>query len=357
MKNILFEWRKFITESKEEIELTQIKADSIKEAGSLIGEKLKSSISSELKSDKINKLIKKFDDWFQKGNELSKKQTPKAYEFLEGIAEGADVPVDNLFCDWYEELLYAKQKDKNKLKDEGCTDIVIKNKDNVMIGHTNDISPKYNSRLFKIEIKDEPTIFVVLTSGVPSVGINSNGIIFSGDQVDANDTRPGIPRQMLYFESLFTKSLKDAERLLLHPERASSFNNILADEEGNIINLEASATKEKRLKHEDGIFAHTNHFIYLKDKEGRTGESYTGSVKRLKNAFDRADDANEDLIVSVEEMKEILSSHEEGGLCRHSKDKENGTVTAFSIIFFPKERKFLYGDGNPCETNYKEYKY
>jgi hypothetical protein len=358
MKQLLTEWRRFLKENKEQESITEIKASSIKEAGSIIGKKLKSSISEEIESDKISDLLEKFDDWFQKGNELSKKETPKAYEFITGIAEGAGVSVDNLFGTWYEELIYAKEEDKSKLKDEGCTDVIIKNNGNVMIGHTNDVSPQYKGRLFKLEIKNEPTIFIVLTSGAPSAGLNSNGLIFSGNQVDANDTKPGIPRMMCFMEALFSKTLKEAERVFLHKDRASSFNNIVSDENGEIMSLEASAEDHKKKKHKNNsIDVHTNHFLHLTSKEARVDDSYERSVKRFDRAIEEAEQAGKEM--SIDDMKEIMSSHGDGGLCRHPNSPTDvaDVKTNFSIIFLPTKRKFLFATGYPCKADYKEYEY
>jgi hypothetical protein len=75
-----------------------------------------------------------------------------------------------------------------------------------------------------------------------------------------------------------------------------------------------------------------------------------GNLKALKELKEAGKDLDED------EMKEIMSSHGEGGLCRHSSDKSR-SATVFSIIFLPTQRKFLYGDGNPCETEYIEVEY
>jgi hypothetical protein len=353
MKHLLTEWRKFLKEEKTQ-PIKEYKSASSFEAGKSIAELLKNQIKAAVENYKIEKLIKDYDDWMKEGKSLSKKYTPKTYEFVQGLAEGADIEEDVAFGMWYEELWYAKEEDKSKLKDEGCTDVFVKDGNKVIMGHNNDESPGDGSRLVKLEIKDEPIIYASFTRGVPSIGLNSNGLIFSGCQVDANDTKPGIPRMMLYMEALFSENLKDAEKLLLHPKRASAFANVVANEKGEIISLEGSATGKKKVKHDDGIDAHTNHFVWLKNKEGREDESYERSVKRLEKALDDAKEAGKDM--SLEEMKEILSSHGEGGLCRHSKDK-NRSATVFSIIFLPTERKFLYGDGNPCETTFKEYEY
>ena len=353
MKHLLTEWRKFLKEEKTK-SLKEYKSASLFEAGKSIGEMLKQQTQNAVKSYKIEKLIEDFSDWMDEGKSLSKKYTPKAFEFVQGLAEGADLEEDIAFGMWYEELWYAKEEDKSKIKDEGCTDVFVKDDDKVIMGHTNDESPGDGSRLVKLQIKGQPIIYASFTRGVPSIGLNSEGLIFSGCQVDANDTRPGIPRTMLYMEALFSKTLKEAEKLLLHPKRASAFANVVANEKGEIITLEGSATKKKKVKHSDGIGAHTNHFTWLKSKEGREGESYESSVARLEKALTDAKEAGKD--IDEEQMKEIMSSHGEGGLCRHSKDK-NKSATVFSVIFLPTQRKFLYGDGNPCETKYIEVEY
>ena len=234
MKQLLTEWRRFLKEEKTK-SLKELKSASPKDAGISIGEMLKKQITDAVESYKIEKLVEEFSDWMDEGKTLSKKHAPIAYQFVEGIAEGSGIDFDHAFGMWYEELWYAKEEDKSKLKDEGCTDVFVKDDDKVIMGHTNDESPGDGSRLVKLEIKDKPTIYASFTRGVPSIGVNSNGLIFSGCQVDANDTRPGIPRMMLYMEALFSENLKQAEKLLLHPKRASAFANVVADEKGEII--------------------------------------------------------------------------------------------------------------------------
>ena len=354
MKQFLTEWRKYLAEEKNN-SIKEIKAESVYDAGVSIGEALGKQTVEAAKLAKVDKLIKQFPDWMKEGKKLSKQITPNAYDLALGVGKGAGLTEEQVFALWYEELVYADQKDKSKLKDTGCTDVVIKSGDNVIIGHTNDFTPGDNSRLFKIQIKDKPTLYMVFTMGCPSIGLNSHGMVFSGNQIDANDTRSGIPRMMLYMEGVFSKNIEQAKKLFFHKDRASSFNNIVADEKGFIKTLEASATAKKEINHkEDSIEAHSNHFVWLKDKEGREDKSYTDSVKRLERAYEDAEKKGHDM--NVDDMKEILSSHGEGGLCRHSKDK-SGTATIFSVIFLPKERKFYYGHGYPCKTEYFEVKY
>lgn len=332
-----------------------VKAPDFFQAGIQIGETLQKQTAEAVKNYKIKKLVKEFPDWFKKGKDLSQKVTPNAFKLVTGIGEGAGLEEDEAFGLWYEELFYADQKDKSKLKDTGCTDVVVKSGDNVIIGHTNDESPGDGSRLFQIDIDGRERMYMAFTRGCPSIALNTSGMVFSGNQVDANDTRSGIPRMMLYMEGALSDSIEKAKKLFLHKDRASSFNNIVANEDGFIKTLEASATAQKEVDHQDGsIEAHSNHFIWLTGKEGREDESYDRSVNRLDRAYEEAEEAGRDM--SVEDMKKILATHGKGGLCRHSTDK-NGTATVFAVIFLPKERKFYYCDGNPCEGRYKEITY
>ena len=121
------------------------------------------------------------------------------------------------------------------------------------------------------------------------------------------------------------------------------------------MSLEASAEKDKKTNHKDGVDAHTNHFISLKDKEGRKGDSLDNSMKRLEKAL--SDSKKKTNKMSVEDMKDILKSHGEGGICRHKEKDSDDAETIFSIIFLPKERKFIYGDGSPCKAQYIEVEY
>jgi hypothetical protein len=51
---------------------------------------------SPIKKDKIDELIREFPEWMEKGKDLTQKETPDAYEFIEGLAEGADVDFDSV---------------------------------------------------------------------------------------------------------------------------------------------------------------------------------------------------------------------------------------------------------------------
>jgi hypothetical protein len=56
---------------------------------------------------------------------------------------------------------------------------------------------------------------------------------------------------------------------------------------------------------------------------------------------------------SLDDVKALLASHEPWAPCRH--DGPHGSVTTWSMICLPQDRKILVADGNPCASEYVEY--
>lgn len=286
-------------------------------------------------------------EWLKIGLPLLQKHAKRTYGYLMGVAEGSDVPFIKVFMSWYEEL------PTEPLKDKGCTDISFQFSDRgPILLHTNDVEKGLKSDVVLLDVKGFPIVTMIGMWGAPSVAVNSNGFVFSGNQIDSNDERPGIPRMCLLFESLFCSTMGEIIKTLLHPARASSYNNIVADNLGDILTLEASALEQKVLVHrEETVLVHTNHFIYLPEKEARVDESFYRSKFRLERALLEAKQLS-----TLYNMLGLLQTHGWGGACRHGEDSI-GVATNFSVAFFPMKQVFLYGEGLPCKTTYKLYRY
>lgn len=329
----------------------RITAADPREAGFLLGKRLADQISTTLRSAEEEAA----PEWLVRGWELAKTETPRAFAFVEGMAEGSGAPIAKLFKSWYEELSFANEDDKTALKDFGCTDVVFRSPDITIIGHNNDEGPPTFARVVRLEIADLPVVTCVFGGDGPSVAVNSAGLVFSGNQVDATDTKPGVPRLFIFLEACWSPDMKTAEQVILNPNRSSSYNYILSDQTGQVVTLEASSNDRVKKYNPHGTTAHTNHFLWLTQHEGREGVPLESSELRLENALQSAEQAGRTL--SVKDVQEFLSSHDEGGLCRHIESDKAGAETAFSIIFMPKERQFLFAPKHPCENNYSLYSY
>lgn len=286
--------------------------------------------------------------WSSEALALSRKHCPSAVEFMEGVAHGVGVEFSDLFDSWFEEL------DDAPARDRGCTDVAVRTlAGNVLIAHTNDVGPDAGVVLATTAVRGRPAVTMIFSHGGPSLAANSAGIVFSGNQVDANDVRPGIPRAVLYVEACWSRSIEEAAKIFLHEDRASSYHNLLADQTGRVIGYEASAEKAVALTMKDGVLVHTNHYLGIAGVESRDGEGLDGSVARLYRALMSVRSTRTIYgDVSAQSLLRLMKTHGNGGLCRHGY-----TDTAFSVLFFPRDRMFLYGPGHPCETDYVPIRY
>lgn len=333
----------YLAGQKHALEEHGLATDEIAAAGRRVGEVIEQQLHKA-----IENLRDVNAEWLKKGLALAYEHTPRAMALLEGIAAGAGVPFDQAFSVWYEELRDAKPK--REMRDTGCTDIAVRVGADVFIAHTNDEDPGEGSELVPIEVAGLPKLTVAFTGGRPSIAVNSAGIVFSGNQVDSTDVRPGVPRVLLYVEALWSRSIDEAAKVLLHPQRSSSYHNLLSDEHGSVVGYEASAKKAVVLTPHNGLLVHSNHYVGIPEVEGREGKWFDKSVDRLHRAYDEIKALRPD--VTPQGLVKIMSTHDEGGLCRHGE-----TETTFSVVFKPTARTFWYAHGNPCTGEYRQYHY
>ena len=117
---------------------------------------------------------------------------PQYVEELEGIADGAETPFEEIFLAMCEELWEAAAWKR------GCTDMAARGHatldGSTLIAHTNDLLPETEDNLviLKTQAVDEPELLGVSVGGVGiSAGFNDAKISLTGNQLDQNDIRPG----------------------------------------------------------------------------------------------------------------------------------------------------------------------
>ena len=150
----------------------------------------------------------------------------------------------------------------------GCTDLVIgpphTADGHTWVAHTNDLDAASEADLVAVEwrVPGEPVVFSVGIGPWISVGWNDAGLSLTGNEVSPNDMRVGVPRLLMVREQLAARSLDEAIALALRPDRASSYNTVLADRSGAVANVEGSATRAvvRRLARGEPL-AHANHYV------------------------------------------------------------------------------------------------
>jgi isopenicillin-N N-acyltransferase like protein len=286
---------------------------------------------------------------------------PRLIEELDGCAEGAGVEPLELFASTIEEIWYAPYA---KTTQGRCSDVVAgpaaTADGHLWVGHNNDLRPEVEPDVVAIEkvVDDEPTILQL--GGVPwiSVGWNQAGLSLTGNELSPNDERVGISRSHQVFEMLRARNLHEMVAQAIRPDRASSYNNVLADRHGDVANVEGSATEVEitRLGDDDRL-VHTNHYV---TERMRSYEGDPDYAARSDVRFCRARDLLAEHgpgSITAEALRAILSDHENqpNEVCRHPDFGHPESKTVFWTIADVTEGRILFGRGNPCDSMEQEY--
>ena len=325
------------------------------EVGRQLGIQLKNNFIQEVAEMKKNK------DWERIKAEAglflqySRKYVPEYVMEVKGAADAAGLELEDLFPSVCEEIgSYGYEYTK------GCSDLIASNDvtedGSVLAAHNNDtsVSTQEHVTIIHYQVDGEPEIVAVGYGGLGiSVGYNSAGISLTGNQVDSNDMRVGVPRFLLVRKILAAQRIGQAIDAAILKQRASDYNQVIADSNGEIYSIEGSATDYAPLYSTDGYLVHTNHFVapwmrkFELDPNAITCSivRYNRGIRLLKNNQHK---------LNAEKMKEFLSDHVNypDSICRHGEKVK----TTFSIIINLKTLTMLLARGNPCEVKYNEYK-
>jgi isopenicillin-N N-acyltransferase-like protein len=326
------------------------------EVGYQIGTKLKDYILQEVAD------MKKDPDWKKVRAEAelflaySKKYLPEYVTEVKGTADAMGLEIEDIFPGLCEEI-----GDENYRFTKGCSDLIasgdVTADGSVLAAHNNDTSPSTQDSVVIVhyQVDGEPEIVTVGYGGLGiSVGYNSAGISLTGNQVDSNDMRVGVPRLLLVRKILAAKTLGQAIDAAILKERASNYNQLITDASGEIYSIEGSATDYAPLYSTDGYLIHTNHYVapwmrkFEFDTNGITSSiiRYNRGTRLLKKNLGR---------ITVDMLKEFLSDHVNypGSICRHGQ----WVKTTFSVIINLTTQTMHLAIGNPCEAEYKEYNF
>ena len=284
--------------------------------------------------------------------EFSREVYPQYVEELEGIADGADVPFNEVFLSMCEELWES-------VAWHGCTDMAARGRatldGSTLVAHTNDLLPQAEENLviLKVQVEDEPEFLGISSGGIAiSAGFNAAGISLTGNQLDNNDIRPGVPRLLVVRAILASRYLSEAMDHCLLTQRASSYNNVLADANGEVYSMEGSATDCEPLYIENDILAHTNHYVNPAMRRFEADHnSLSNSTLRYNRAMRLLRENYGQLTPDL--FRKLLADHAgyPTSICKHGTE----TVTVFSIIVQPDQLRAWIGRGRACETEYVEY--
>ncbi len=284
---------------------------------------------------------------------------PDFVEEIRGYADGAKQTFDEMFALCCHELLFPAAF-------RGCTDVVVNgdvtSDGRVLAGHNEDWSTDALNTvvLLHAKPKGKPSFFTTSYAGLlPSCGMNSAGISLTGNALSQNDMQIGIPKIFPVRKAMEATRIGDALSFAMPPNRASSYNNIVTDKNGEIYDLEGSATGCAWLYGIDGYLVHTNH--YTADKMQRFElEPHTLATSVFR--YNRALRLVEDQLgaVTVDSLADIFRDHvnKPGSVCRHLDPgihRLDGSETIFSVVYDLTNLEAHVCKGHPCTGTYVKH--
>jgi isopenicillin-N N-acyltransferase-like protein len=298
--------------------------------------------------------------------------SPEIAEEIRGTAEGSENPYEQIvMLTAYVELSWMAIR-PTVMKTRGCTGFLATGRATIdgetYAGQTVDDSLAMwqdDKCGILIDVKrGAGARFLAYTyPGIPGqLGINSHGIAICMTGLLCNEFKPGVPVFVICREVLQQKSIGDAIHALTSADRAESGNYLIANENGEVCDIEVTPTRFDCF-YVDDYMGHANHFLstdlkskFLRNKDVAWEASdsiirQNRMTKLLKEKY-----GNIDCLALMTILKDHVNYP--NSICKHLGDLSSDGIEAktFSgIIILPKKRELWIAKGNPCENEFQKY--
>jgi len=288
-------------------------------------------------------------------------------EEMRGVAEGAGVEFREIAAlNARTELTFACLP--NTLKESssgGCTSFgllpEVTEQGHLIIGQNWD---------WRAEARDACVVLQIVQEGKPSIvmpaeagaigqrGINSAGlgvcINYIRSEIDA--FRPGLPFLIKLRGILNSTRMSNALKMLMTYVGPNSMNMILAQQGGEIVDVENLPNDLLFLYPQDGILTHSNHFESPMLRVRDTGKSTLPDTIYRSRRLRRLLEARRGRL-NLDTIREALTDHFSApdSICRHPDEQYppmDQWMTVSSIILDLTELTLRYSEGPACQGPY-----
>jgi isopenicillin-N N-acyltransferase-like protein len=287
-------------------------------------------------------------------------------EEIQGVAEGSGISLSEAYLlQLRAELAVGTRNAHNGDENDECTTFAVlpdaTADGSPLIGQNADLPAFYKEIGVIVEIvpDDAPRVLMLAPAGqVSYIGINDRGLGVFANYLTCDGWRLGFPRYLLSRLALTKETVEEAIAAVRAVPRASSRNLIMLDAHGTAADLETTPTRDARLDPEDGVLAHSNHYVApgLASEERSPERQVANSRVRLDrmNALLRQRRGSLD----AEAMQAILRDRDctPDALCRMAGDDPSSDFITFaSVIAEPSRGRMAVAVGPPNENAYREY--
>ncbi len=290
---------------------------------------------------------------------FAQERYPQYVEEMAGIAEGANVPFEEISV-----LNAMEAVTMDALHLISCTSMAVNDAHtadgHVLAAHNEDWIPEDEDDVFIVHAKpiEEPP-FLAMTYGglLPNVGFNAYGIAQLIDSVHPDDSRIGIPRLVVSRAVLAAKTPSAAIKRAVVSHRAAGYNHIIAHDSGEIYSVEVSARRFDVLYALDGYMVHANQYLspHMQEIEYEPEQLIPSRVQyyralRLLRKTEKH---------TIKTLQNIQKDHVDfpNSICNHAIDgrelDREKTINALVIDLTTREMHIAWG--NPCQNQYHTF--
>ena len=285
---------------------------------------------------------------------------PATMEEIEGIAEGAEAPLEAILT------LNARSELVHGLKarlDDGCTSFIafggMTADGRAYVGQNWDWNPamKPNAVVLDIRREGDPRILTLTEAGlVGKHGLNEEGIGLCNNFMLSDKRRFGMPVHVIRRKALAARIPGDAIGAVLSADRALAANYMIGHADGAGVALEAWPGGLDVVHARDGLLTHANHFqIARTDREDVGRDVFPDTLLRDVRLRDllSARRGGVDLGVLARAMSDHFNHPD--SICRHPNPNARegyGIETLGCVIMDLTERVLHFCSGPPCEGDF-----
>lgn len=191
---------------------------------------------------------------------LTRERLPDVWAELEGLAQGLELPLDDVF-------LWNARGDLWAMAPDGCTSVLIPGDAVQRITHNEDGDPGFagHCAIAQCNVTGKPGFASFVYPGsLPghTLAVTNHGLAMTVNNVRALYVDPGLPRMVLARAILDLPDVASALRLLQTSPRSGAFNLNLADTTSQtLVSVEYSSAMYSVLKVRQPML-HANHAIH-----------------------------------------------------------------------------------------------
>ena len=289
--------------------------------------------------------------------------SPMLVEEMRGLAQGSEVEFADIVA------LNARTEIMYGLGSTECTSLGVLSEftqaGHTMIGENWDWKALVAERtaVLGLEQPGNPKVVVFTEAGfVGKIGLNDAGIGVCANLLgSAHDKgQIGVPFHVILRSVLSAPNLHKAIQAVTLAQRGSSGNYLIGARGGEIIDIEATPEAFDVILPQDGIIAHSNHFLSpdLQRVDTHRAKSTLTFIRHERARRLIARDSGQ---IRAESFMRVFRDHFSfpSAICRHEDPAQPATertLSGASIIMDLDDGEMLVAAGPPCEHEYRRHR-